>query len=201
MTANIRVRASAPALRVAKASPAFRLAMASVDTVQTVYDGLAALDDPNRLLDSVAFLARRENYSEAARRLQKYLIPRVIDDAEYRLVETILNFEVDNICAFRIAHDLKAVSFNSNRALPKFGIRELVALAEGNGKRAKQAWIAVHALGHVRSARGVITIEETTADCPGIWPAAPAEKIALAFNLVVRTVHGARFNSIRLARP
>jgi hypothetical protein len=185
--------------REAKASPAFRLIVAMPDPVETVCDALATLDNPKHLFTHVTFLARRENYVKSAGRLENYLVPRWSDTAERRLVENILNFEPDNICAFRMAVDLKACgAYRHNRTLPKFEFTDLVALAAANGKKAKQAWIAVHALGRVRSARGVIAVEATSADCPGLWPAAPIERYALAFNLIVRTVHGARLDSIRL---
>lgn len=198
MTANIRVRASAPALRVAKASPAFRLAVASADTVESVIAAIAALNDPQTFSERVEFLAR--NYAASATRLDKILIPVAISK-ERRLVATVLKFGItDNIRTLRVACDLKAVRAINNRTLPTFDFASLVAVAEGNGKRAKNARVAVHALGFAWSARGVIAIEETTADCPGVWPAAPAERIALAFNLVVRIAHGARFDSIHLVR-
>lgn len=186
--------------REANASPAFRLVGALPDPVETVCDALATLHDPKHFLTHVAFLARRSNYAEAATRLESQLIRRA-SGFEHRLVETILNFKVDNICAFRMMLDLKVVDHvSNNRTLAKFDFVDLVALAEANGKRAGQAWIAVHALGHVRSARGVIAIEATSDECPGMWPAAPIERYALAFNLLVRVVHGARFDSVRLVR-
>jgi len=196
MTAHFTQQLTEAERREARASPAFRLVVASPDPVETVCGAIATLDDPKHLLTHVAFLARRDNYAEAAGQLQNYLIPRVRHDAEHRLVETILDFEADNICAFRMAFDLNAVgAYRHNRTRPKFDFASLIALAESNGKRSKKAWVAVGALGFVRSARGVIAVEAAR---PGVWPAAPAERIALAFNLTVRVAHGARFDSIRL---
>ncbi|MDO8874486.1 MAG: hypothetical protein Q8M24_15600 [Pseudolabrys sp.] len=198
MTANIRMQLTEAERREANASPAFRLVGALPDPVETVANSIAALDDPKHLLTHVAYLARRDNYAEAATRLESHLIPKG-HGTDHRLVETILNFG-NSIGAFRMAFDLNAIgAYRHNRTRPKFDFTSLIALA-ANGKRTRQAWIAIHALGHVRSARGVIAIQEATTACPGVWPSAPTERIALAFNLLVRSAHGARFDSIHLVR-
>ncbi len=177
-----------------------RISATRTNPISLVIEGVAGLDDPAHLHRHVAFLAQQRTYPDAARRMEKLLLPRM--NADRRLVETILKVGIsDGIRTFRIGCDFGIVPrISNNRTLETFSFIELVAAT--NSTKAKHAWTAIHALGFVRSPHGVIPIESSSLDCPGLWPATPAERLALALNLIVRTaMAGERFDSIRLVRP
>lgn len=205
---NLGSLANSAKQRQAKASAAFRLAAAPFDPVAIVVDTIAESDDPTHVLTCVDFLARRENYPDAVTRIESVLVPSAksgTQDGGQRLVKVILGRGVfGNARTFRVGVDLGFVSprdANTNVGRPVLCIGDLIEAATAGSPDFEKAFVALAALGFVRSPRGIVPIESASAECPCLWPATPAERLALALNLIVRVaLAGERFDSIRLVR-
>ena len=189
--------------RLEKASAAFRLTAATPDPVAMVVSELAESDHPRHFFTFVGFLAQHAQYPDAALLLEAKLVP--VAHAGRRLVKLILGRTVKgNTRVFRIAVDLKVIGpqgADTNQGRPAVCIADLIEAATAGGPKFKNAYVALAALGFVRSPRGIIPIEETSDDCPGQWPASPSERLALALSAIIRlALNGERFDSIRLVQ-
>lgn len=172
------------------------------DPIEVAVADLVTCDDPKQFLDRVAALATRAKYCPAACALEVIVIPGKRTGAtERRLVQTLADSTLlEEFRVFRIAFDLNVFEQSEGQTCQRFVFDDLIA-ATTNRRKARNAWVALAVLRHVRAASSVIALEDT-ADNPGFFPTVERERAALALNLLVRKfIHGERFDAIRLVAP
>jgi len=152
---------------------------------------------PAELPTLIVELSERKIYPTAISRLQKLLL----QETENRIAENILVrglHEETRVLRMGLTFSLFDASAKTQRMRPRISAIDLVDFTLG--PRAREAWLTLHSLGHVRSAAGVIPIDTTSAATPGFWPADLHQRYALAVNLIVRRMAGDRFDFV-LVQP